>query len=285
MRLLILALFFFSTFAFSKPHQVISRIEGEKIEFWVKDSGVIKKVVEIGAEGVESGGSTPTGSIMAFAGGNVPIGWLLCDGSAKSRTTYATLHAVLKDVGGTDNYGWGNGDGSTTFNIPNLQGQFLRGAGANGSALATLQADSTAKNGLSNSAAVVSIDVPPWAGTTTSSLSTSSHTHNEGSYFAQVYLNSGGGFFVKNVTPVTSWTHSLGANIGTAGTSSSHTIGAGIDGTSAEQNPGAVTGVNTAHNHEPFNVTVPAQTITCTPAGTCTETRPASYGVYYIIRY
>ena len=64
----------------------------------------------------------PTGSITAFAGASAPTGWLVADGSAVSRTSYADLFAVI----GTT---WGAGDGSTTFNVPDLRGAFLRGAG------------------------------------------------------------------------------------------------------------------------------------------------------------
>jgi microcystin-dependent protein len=60
------------------------------------------------------------GSVSAFATSTVPTGWLECDGSAVSRTTYAALFAV---VGTT----WGTGDGSTTFNVPDLRGEFIRG--------------------------------------------------------------------------------------------------------------------------------------------------------------
>lgn len=48
--------------------------------------------------------------------------WIVCDGSAISRTIYSDLFTV---VGTT----WGVGDGSSTFNLPNLQGAFLRGTG------------------------------------------------------------------------------------------------------------------------------------------------------------
>lgn len=51
---------------------------------------------------------------------SVPTGYLECDGSAVSRTTYATLYTALGDAAG-------EGDGSTTFNIPDLRGQFIRG--------------------------------------------------------------------------------------------------------------------------------------------------------------
>ena len=64
----------------------------------------------------------PIGSVQAFAGSTIPTGWLLCDGSAVSRTTYAALFAVI----GTT---YGTGNGSTTFNLPNLINIFIQGAG------------------------------------------------------------------------------------------------------------------------------------------------------------
>jgi len=60
---------------------------------------------------------TPTGSISAYAGAAAPSGWLLCDGTAVSRTTYATLFGVISTL-------YGAGDGATTFNLPNLKGRF-----------------------------------------------------------------------------------------------------------------------------------------------------------------
>lgn len=62
----------------------------------------------------------PTGTIASFSITTPPTGWLVCDGSAVSRSTYAALFAVI----GTT---WGNGDGSTTFNLPDTRGYFLRG--------------------------------------------------------------------------------------------------------------------------------------------------------------
>ncbi|MBR2008287.1 MAG: tail fiber protein [Alistipes sp.] len=61
----------------------------------------------------------PTGSIKPFAGTTIPDGYLLCDGSAVSRTTYAALFAVI----GTT---YGTGDGSTTFNLPDCRNRFIR---------------------------------------------------------------------------------------------------------------------------------------------------------------
>ena len=65
--------------------------------------------------------NTP-GIIKMYAGNTAPDGWLICDGSAVSRSTYSLLYAVI----GTT---YGAGDGSTTFNIPDLQGRFALGAG------------------------------------------------------------------------------------------------------------------------------------------------------------
>ena len=65
------------------------------------------------------------GAVVAFAGRTTPQGWLLCDGSAVSRTDYAALYAVI----GTT---YGTGDGSTTFNLPNLTDRFIQGNGTVG---------------------------------------------------------------------------------------------------------------------------------------------------------
>ena len=64
--------------------------------------------------------SAPSGVVAFFAGANAPVGWLKANGAAVSRTTYAALFATI----GTT---FGAGDGSTTFNLPDLRGEFIRG--------------------------------------------------------------------------------------------------------------------------------------------------------------
>lgn len=71
--------------------------------------------------GIDTTFFNPTGSIIAFAGNTLPDGYLACNGSAISRTTYASLFAVI----GTT---YGSGDGSTTFNLPNLTDKFIQGS-------------------------------------------------------------------------------------------------------------------------------------------------------------
>ena len=62
----------------------------------------------------------PTATVVAFAGATIPAGWLLCDGSEVDRSEYASLYAAIGDA-------HGEGDGSTTFNLPDYRGMFLRG--------------------------------------------------------------------------------------------------------------------------------------------------------------
>ena len=72
----------------------------------------------------------PAGSIIAWSGSSAPSGYLLCDGTAVSRTTYAALFAVA----GTT---YGVGDGSSTFNTPDLRDRLPLGKGTNNSTLGT----------------------------------------------------------------------------------------------------------------------------------------------------
>lgn len=62
----------------------------------------------------------PPGSVIAMASSSIPSGYLECNGALVSRTTYSSLFAVI----GTT---FGVGDGSTTFKIPDLRGEFIRG--------------------------------------------------------------------------------------------------------------------------------------------------------------
>lgn len=66
----------------------------------------------------------PTGQINMFAGSTAPVGYFICDGSEVSRTDYAALFAVI----GTT---YGAGNGTTTFNLPDLRDKFAQGANDN----------------------------------------------------------------------------------------------------------------------------------------------------------
>lgn len=62
----------------------------------------------------------PAGTILQYAGAEPPNGWLLCDGSAVNRASYAGLFAVLGSL-------YGEGDGATTFNVPDFRGRVAVG--------------------------------------------------------------------------------------------------------------------------------------------------------------
>ena len=82
----------------------------------------------------------PTGTVLAFAGSSAPSGFLLCDGRAVSRTTYTSLFSVI----GTT---YGSGDGSTTFNLPDMRGRVAVGSDAN--SIGTLRGETAHKLTLS----------------------------------------------------------------------------------------------------------------------------------------
>lgn len=105
------------------------------------------------------------GQIAYCAAGVIPSGWLECNGAAISRATYGTLFASI----GTN---YGAGDGSTTFNLPDLRGEFLRGAdrgrgvdagraigSAQGDAIRNISADIGITVGVLANGAVTSV---PW---------------------------------------------------------------------------------------------------------------------------
>lgn len=72
------------------------------------------------AASVSNGSLIAPGTTAFFGMSTVPTGWLAADGTAVSRTTYSALFAAI----GTT---YGSGNGTTTFNLPNLGGQFVRG--------------------------------------------------------------------------------------------------------------------------------------------------------------
>ena len=83
-------------------------------------------------DGSTAGGAEiiPAGTIVAYGGASAPTGWHLCDDTALNRTTYARLFAVIGET-------YGNGDGSSTFNVPDLRDRVPLGKGTNNSTLGT----------------------------------------------------------------------------------------------------------------------------------------------------
>ena len=90
---------------------------------WKKRNAANNAWITIGTfagAGLSLGGAVPAGSIQYFAGSSAPDGYLKANGALISRTTYADLFTAI----GTT---FGVGDGSTTFAVPDLRGEFARG--------------------------------------------------------------------------------------------------------------------------------------------------------------
>ena len=110
-------------------------------------------------------GVTPVGAVVAYTGSSAPTGWLLCDGSTVSRTTYSGLFAVTSTT-------YGVGDGSSTFALPDLRGRAPFGVDAMNNSVGTGGGAASRLTGASTLGAV--------SGTETQTLSTRqmpSHVH------------------------------------------------------------------------------------------------------------
>jgi microcystin-dependent protein len=80
---------------------------------------------------LNAGNGMPTGAIIPYAGSQAPIGFLLFNGQAVNRSTYAELFAAIGTI-------YGAGDGTASFNVPNLQGRFIVGLNPSDPSLSNL---------------------------------------------------------------------------------------------------------------------------------------------------
>ena len=128
----------------------------------------------------------PAGTVSAFAGSSAPTGWLLCYGQAVSRTTYSVLFGII----GTT---YGVGDGTTTFNLPDLRGRVIAGVdnmGGSAASRLTNTASGANFNAVSLGAAGGS------QSNTLTSAEMPSHTHSviDPGHYHQQNLGSGAGY-------------------------------------------------------------------------------------------
>lgn len=159
---------------------------------------------------------TPIGTVVMFAGSigsasgytGIPNGWLLCDGQAVSRTTYASLFSVISTR-------YGVGDGSTTFNLPNMVDDFATGhiqfSGGSG--------------------------VPTTVSSTTDTTTLASHNHNV-SYSSSLW-GSGTAAYANH-------THGVAADAGHAHVTGSNTD---IGDNSTSYNPHNLSSSGISHRH------------------------------------
>jgi len=153
---------------------------------------------------------TATGTIVPWSTSTAPTGFLKCDGSAVSRTTYAALFAVISTT-------YGVGDGSTTFNLPDLQDRTVVAA-------SVANSKSLAQTGGANTVTPTGNIGGSVAATTLATTQIPAHTHTPGGGGGGGAESGGGGAFSFGGNAAggstgggQSHTHNLSANfVGTA---------------------------------------------------------------------
>jgi microcystin-dependent protein len=206
------------------------------------DSSADAWIVE-GAAGLVT---TPIGTIADFAGTSAPSLWLLCYGQAVSRTTYAALFVAI----GTT---YGAGDGSTTFNLPDLRGRVVAGQDDMGGSSANrltdqsggLDGDTLGATGGSETHTLTDAQMPEHTHTfsaTTSSDGLHGHPFRTGGSSGETN-NSGGLAFEDNVNT------NRPAYTGTPDDTAGHQIGGGGAHTHTVSGTSGAAGEDAAHNN------------------------------------
>jgi microcystin-dependent protein len=127
----------------------------------------------------------PSGSIIAFGGAAAPdAGWLLCDGSNVSRTTYARLFAAISTA-------YGTGDGSSTFGLPDLRDRVLLGKGSNNGTVGTETGSAAASSVITNATNTT--------GTGTTGSTTAGRTNTTGTFATSAKDSATGTALTDNV--------------------------------------------------------------------------------------
>jgi len=153
----------------------------------------------------------PAGSVLAFAGASAPSGWLFCHGQAISRATYAALFSAIGTTHGT-------GDGSTTFNLPDLRGRVIAGKDDMGG--------SAASRLTSGGSGITGSTLGATGGAETHTLTTGqmpSHTHD-------LRAKDGNGSLCASTTNLLSASYVNGAQIWNAATNSDRLMTNSIEG-------------------------------------------------------
>ncbi len=180
----------------------------------------------------------PAGSMFDFGGGSAPTGYLLCDGSAVSRATYSRLFSVLSTT-------WGVGDGSTTFNVPDMRGRCSIGAGTGSGLTARALAGSGGEENHALSEAELATHTHTNSASGSSGTESASHTHPE--YTNTGAASAGRSGMASVPTPNVGGNELTYQNTGTESASHTHTISVTVTNNS--------TGSGTAHNTmQPYKV-------------------------------
>ena len=245
------------------------------------DDGTSTQWVQMNSGVASAGGNANPGAVQMFATTVAPIGWLKANGALISRASYATLFTAI----GTT---WGVGDGSTTFALPDLRGEFLRvwddargidaGRTFGSAQIEALKSHThtftgTAMGTHNHTAASGTVSADHTHTVTvagTSATGSANHGHNP----------SGGGSFAASVGP--DWLTGGAGNVIKANA----TDQSGAAHTHTVSSSGTTAGISANHTHAITNDAISAGT----PAGTNanfggTETRPRNVALLACIKY
>ena len=177
------------------------------------------------------------GAIKPWAKATAPVGYVLCDGTAISRTTYADLFAIISTT-------YGAGDSSTTFNVPDLQGKTPQGYDGNTYNLAGTGGANTVTVAVTNNQAASSTDT--LAVSVTGSISNTSLTTAQ--LASHSHTGRLGGNWLSAHAPDKIFAHSTAATSNTGsgtGHTHSHTLAGTLTGSITTSLTGAVTASGT----------------------------------------
>jgi microcystin-dependent protein len=254
----------------AKPGQIWYESDSGDTFLYV-DDGTSYQWVQINGGAAVTPGSAEPGQVAWFAMGMPPFGWLKANGAAISRTAYASLFAAIGVKHGI-------GNGSTTFNIPDLRGEFIRGLDDG------REVDTGRLIGTHQAANIQSH-------THTASGGNHTHTASSGTDSANHYhgVNGNTGYVSVDHTHGITLPGAQSTNAGSAFLVAPHNINLGFNtgGISANHYHGVGINSGNVSNWHTHAITVDSADVTPTiaAAGTGVDTRPRNVALLGCIRY
>lgn len=181
----------------------------------------------------------PVASIQPWLGASAPSGWLICNGQAVSRSTYANLFSIISTR-------FGSGNGSTTFNVPDVQGYQITGAGTS---LGNVDSTATFRGGTVDAGSVA-------AHSGTAAVHSHSLTYTAATESQHTYTHSHSATVSEGTSSPAAHTYSDTSN---AGQSHTHTASVASGG-STIATAGGVTRTSVAHTHSAPSVSTDTHT-------------------------